>query len=92
MKMDSNLSDFDVSHLSEDQKNIAECIGLESYYKLTQHYGGSSIYVARPNTIDKQKRNRMIINDFNKGASYKELALKYGLTTIWVRNIVNGKT
>lgn len=89
--MNDKLTNFDVSQLSEDQKNIAECIGIESYYKLTQSYGGSSIYVARPNTIDKQRRNLMIINEFNKGASYKELALKYGLTTIWVRNIVNGK-
>lgn len=89
--MNDNLTNIDVNQLSEDQKSIAECIGIESYYKLTQNYGGSSIYVARPNTIDKQRRNLMIINEFQKGASYKELALKYGLTTIWVRNIVNGK-
>lgn len=89
--MGSELTNFDVSKLSEDQQDIIECIGIESYYKLTQYYGGSSIYIARPDAIDKQKRNKMIIDEFNKGASYKELALKYGLSTVWVRNIADGK-
>lgn len=90
--MDKKMSNFDVSKLSDDQRDIAECIGIDSYYKLTQYYGGSSIYIARPDVIDKQKRNEMIIAEFNQGASYKKLALKYGLTTVWIRNIVNGKT
>ena len=89
--MSSELSNFDVSKLSEDQKDIVECIGVESYYKLMQYYGGSSIYIPRPSVVDKQMRNKMIVEEFNKGASYKELALKYGLTTIWIRNIVDGK-
>lgn len=88
--MCDELSKFDTNKLSEDQKDIAECIGIESYYKLTRYYGGSSIYIARPDSIDNQKRNEMIINEFNNGASYKELALKYGLSTVWIRNIVNG--
>lgn len=89
--MESKLSNFDANKLSEDQKNIIECIGIESYYKLTQYYGGSSIYIARPNAIDRQKRDKMIIDEFNKGASYKELASKYRLSTVWVRKIVNGE-
>ena len=33
----------------------------------------------------------MIIDEFNNGATYRELAIKYGLTAVWVRNIVDGK-
>ncbi len=90
--MEIELSKIDTSKLSEDQKDIVNCIGIESYYKLSQYYGGSQIYVARPNAIDKKIRNEMIIDEFDRGASYKELALKYGLSTVWIRNIVDGKT
>lgn len=51
----------------------------------------SSIYISRADSIDKKCRNRMIIDEFNNGATYKELAIKYGLTVVWVRNIVDGK-
>ncbi len=85
------ISDIDLNKLSEDQRELAECIGIENYYKLAQYYGGSQIYIARPNTIDKQKRNRMIIREFEQGSSYKEIAGKYGLTTVWVRKIISGE-
>lgn len=86
--MNNNLFNIDVSKLAEDQKDIVECIGIESYYKLTQYYGGSQIYIARPTAIDKQKRNKMIIEEFNKGVGYRQLAIKYNLTETWVRMIV----
>lgn len=85
------LQNFDVRQLSEDQRDIVECIGIENYYKLTKRYGGSSIYISRADSIDKKCRNRMIIDEFNNGATYRELAIKYGLTAVWVRNIVDGK-
>lgn len=85
------LLNFDTSKLSEDQRDIVECIGIESYNKLARQYGGSSVYIARADVIDKQHRNKMIIDDFNNGATYRELAIKYGLTTVWIRNIVDGK-
>lgn len=85
------LSDFDINKLSEEQKELVKCIGIESYYKLTQQYGGSSVYIARPAIIDRQERNRMIINEFEKGLSYREIAVKYGLTAFWVKQIISGE-
>lgn len=85
------ISDIDLNKLSEDQRELINCIGIESYYKLAQYYGGSQIYIARPNALDKLKRNGMIIKEFEDGASYKEIAVKYGLTTVWVRKIISGE-
>lgn len=85
------LLNFDASQLSEDQRDIIECIGIENYYKLMKRYGGCSIYISKADSIDKECRNRMIIDEFNNGATYRELAIKYGLTSVWVKNIVNGK-
>lgn len=85
------ISDIDLNKLSEDQRELAECIGIESYCKLLQYYGGSHIYIPKPNTINKLERDRMIIEEYAKGASYREIAIKYGLTTIWVRKIISGE-
>lgn len=90
--MHNELAELDVSKLSRDQQDIIGCIGIESYYKLTKNYGGSTIYIAKSCAIDVQKRNKKIISEFRKGASYKELAVKYGLSTIWIRNIVDKKS
>lgn len=90
--MEKKLSDFDFSALRENQQEIIDCIGLESYYKLSEWFGGSTIYVARANAIvSTQQRNEMIIEDFKNGATYRELAAKYNLSETWIRNIVAGR-
>lgn len=90
--MDNKNISINIHKLTDDQRVIAECIGVESYYKLSQTFGGSSIYIARPGIIaQRELRNASIIEDFNNGLSYRDLAYKYGLSDVWIRNIIDGK-
>lgn len=75
---------------SEQQREIAEVIGIEAYRKLVEHYGGSKIYIAKYDTITRPDRNNEIKQKFN-GGNYRQLALEYNLAEVTVRNIVNGK-
>lgn len=89
--MEKGLSNIDINKLQGNQQDIVECIGIESYYKLAERFGGGNIYIARVDAIDKQQRNAMIISEYKKGVTYRELAIKYRLSEVWIRNIVDGK-
>lgn len=80
-----------VEDLREEQRQIAETIGIEPYLELSRKYGGTSIYVAKAEEIQsRQERDRRIREEFD-GSNYSQLALKYGLTEVWIRNIVYEK-
>lgn len=89
--MSNKKTDFNISDLSEDQQDIIECIGIENYYKLSERFGGGAIYIQKPHALNRKKRNEMIINEYNEGNSYRNIAAKYNLTEVWVRNIIAGK-
>lgn len=77
--------------LGEEQRQIAETIGMDAYLSLTKVFGGTTIYVAKANEIlRRNERDRRIREEFN-GYNYAQLALKYGLTEVWIRNIVSEK-
>ena len=75
---------------SEQQREIAEIIGIEAYSKLVEHYGGSSIYINKSDTITRPERNDEIRHKFN-GSNYHELAKEYGLSETGIRKIINKK-
>ena len=75
---------------SGQQKEIAEIIGIEAYRKLVEHYGGSSIYINKSDTIARPDRNDEIRRKFN-GSNYRELAKEYGLSETGIRKIINKK-
>lgn len=77
--------------LREEQRQIAEIIGVEAYLKLTRVFGGTTIYIAKAEEIIKRAdRDRQIREEFD-GSNYAQLAVKYGLTEVWIRNIVYDK-
>ena len=51
---------------------------------------GTSIYIPKIESLEKTVRDELIKEEFD-GSNYKELALKYGLTETWIRNIVLDK-
>lgn len=75
---------------SEQQKEIAEIIGIEAYRKLVENYGGSQIYINKSDTVTRPDRNEEIRRKFN-GANYRQLAREYGLSETGIRKIVNKK-
>ncbi len=80
-----------LSDLKEEQRQIAEIIGVDAYLKLTRVFGGTTIYIAKAEEIvHRAERDRKIREEFD-GSNYAQLAVKYGLTEVWIRNIVYDK-
>lgn len=75
--------------LSGDQRELAECIGIDNYIEIIKYCGGCSVYFPCEEVICRVVRNRQIINEFN-GANYRKLSKKYKLSERQIRNIING--
>ncbi|MDE5557863.1 MAG: DNA-binding protein [Ruminococcus sp.] len=75
--------------LSGSGKELADVIGVEAYKKLVQHFGGSYIYIRKPDTVVRSERNAEICRKFN-GSNYCQLAVEYQLTENRIRSIVKG--
>lgn len=84
----SLLDKITLDDLDEDQRELAECIGLESYKKLVENYAGSYVYVCKPDTVTVNIRNAQIQEEFN-GYNYLDLAKKFNLSEISIRRIVS---
>lgn len=84
------LDEVQLENLDEEQKTLAELIGLEGFKNLVRAFNGTSIYVPKIESLEKAVRDERIKEEFN-GGNYRELALKYGLTETWIRNIVLDK-
>lgn len=76
--------------LSEGQQEVAELIGLDNFRKLMEVYGGVYIYIPKTDKLDRMERNERIRADFD-GYNFRELAKKYDLTEVSIRNIVSDK-
>lgn len=82
---------LELDDLREEQKQIAEVIGVENYLKLTREFGGTTIYIAKAEEIVKRNERDAKIREEFDGSNYAQLAVKYGLTEVWIRNIVSEK-
>lgn len=76
--------------LKDDQKEMAELIGIENYKKLVYRFGGCPLYVYKEDTLIKDIRDKEIIKNFN-GDNYKELAIEYNLSERTIRELVFDK-
>ena len=76
------MAELDIIYedLSEDQKQICDCIGVDAYAKLVLLVDGDDIYIPKIAAVD-----------FN-GYNYKYLSQKYGLTVRTIRSIVADST
>lgn len=68
--------------------DAAKLIGLRAFMELCARYGGTSFYVPKFDSVIAKARDRLIIKEFT-GENYKELALRYNLSEVWIRNIIN---
>lgn len=81
------LDEVGLGDLDEEQKKIAALIGMDEFRSLVRAFNGTSIYIPKIESMEKTVRDRRIKAEFD-GGNYRELALKYGLTETWIRNIV----
>ena len=77
--------------LRDEQRGIAQAIGLEAYLQLSKTYGGMTIYIAKAEDILERKHRDERIRSEYDGTNTAQLARKYGLTETWIRNIVSEK-
>lgn len=74
--------------VNDEQREIAQILGIESYIKLVEHFGGTSIYILKKDSLIKDIRDNKIRDEFN-GCNYVYLAKRYNLTENTIRYIVN---
>lgn len=86
----SLLDKLTLDDLDADQRQLAECIGMEAYKKLLENYAGSPIRVRMPDKITIPLRNKEIKDKFN-GYNYGHLAREYHLSEDSIRKIVSSE-
>ena len=80
--------DIELNDIPEEQRDFAELVGLDTFRRLVEMYGGSSIYICKEEAILRKRRNEEIVKEFN-GYNYLELAKKHNITERSVRDIIN---
>ena len=76
-----------VEDLPESYRDIAMIIGVENAVKLSGLLGGLAYYFPQLDKMLRKKRDELIRSEFT-GANHKPLAVKYGLSEVWIRTIV----
>ena len=66
-------------------EQIASIVGEEGAFKVCEMFAGEQILF--PKAILRLKRNYDIRKEFKAGASYRDLSIKYDLTTRQIRSI-----
>lgn len=79
-----------VDQLRDDQKELAEIIGLDAYKNLVVNYAGSFLYIQKIDSVLKDLRDNEIREKFD-GGNYGKLAREYNLAETTVRDIVAEK-
>lgn len=77
--------------LDSDQRQLAEIVGMQSYRRLIETFGGVSLYIPKPDSFEVMARNEQLRREFD-GYNFRELARKYNLSEVWVRSLVSDRT
>ncbi len=87
---DVSIDDLDASEAAEHLTALADIAGLNIVKQIVQAFGGESIYIPKPESITRRRRDHRIYERFN-GRNYRELAREYRLSLRQVRNIIRQK-
>ena len=67
---------------------LYQLLGEECANFLVDEFAGLNIEIPRAAVLQRIERNRNILLDHEAGMSHKDLAIKYQVTTRWIRSIV----
>lgn len=81
------LQDLAIEDLQEQHRDFAEALGMENLIKLSEHFGGTSIYVPQKRELVKLRIYGMIRKEYD-GTNIKELASKYEVSESTIYNVV----
>ena len=79
-----NMEDF-----SEDIQVLCAEFGLETALRMIKMFGGQAVYFKSLDLALKPVRDKIIREQFNDGAGYKDLAKEFGLSVSYVRRIID---
>lgn len=82
------LRALQISDLQEQHQEFAEVIGIDNLIRLSEYFGGTSIYVPQKRELVKLKKYELIRKEYN-GSNIKELANKYDLSERTVYSILH---
>ena len=83
------MSDIKIEDLQDRHQVYAEVIGVDNMIKLSQMFGGSSIYIPQPDELIKNRKYRSIVRGYEDGeTSIKCLAQKYQVSESTVYRLV----
>lgn len=86
-----DLKELNIEELPAIYSVISGEIGLDNAIKLARMFSGQYIYFQKIETIERPLRDKKIREEFN-GYNFCELAKKYNLTEISIRNICGDLT
>ena len=81
------LDNLTINDLPDGVVDVVEVIGMDAFKDLVKLAGGSNLYIPNESNLVKPIRNRKIREEF-KG-SYKDISMKYGISEVQARNIIN---
>lgn len=87
-KLAAAVKPEDLQSLPPAALQAISVLGLAKFVELSYAVGGISFYVPKFESLIAQARNRMILEEAD-GHNYTALAIKYDISEVWVRQIVN---
>jgi Mor family transcriptional regulator len=85
--MSNIVEQVTVDDLPESYRDVAMVVGVENAIKLSDTLGGLAYYFQQLDKVLLKKRDALIRSEFT-GANHRPLARKYGLSEVWIREIV----
>jgi Mor family transcriptional regulator len=85
--MTNIVEQITVEDLPESYRDVALVVGVENAIKLSDTLGGLAYYFQQLDKVLIKKRDALIKSEFT-GTNHRPLARKYGLSEVWIREIV----
>jgi Mor family transcriptional regulator len=82
------LEEINLDDLPEPYREMSKAIGIKPTLEIARLYQGTGFYLPKLDSVINKIRDKKIKEEFD-GKNYKDLAIKYGLTDRWVRQIVD---
>lgn len=79
-----------IEDFPEKYQSMVEIVGIDKALEIARLMGGTLQYIPKLDELDRKVRNAKIRNEFT-GYNISELAARYGLTEVQIRNIVKVK-
>lgn len=79
---------FVLEDAPETFREIVSDIGIENVIKICRRANGDEIYFPQAESILRKTRDRIIKQEYRAGMTYKEISLKYDITSKQVQRIL----